>query len=180
MFEFRYEMYLRGIGTERLFSRLLTPMDKHIWFRFFESEEATRYLVNPKNNQGPSERAGLWIEKQLERYKKGEFGVQALIHNETQEFVGQCGLLLQEVDGKEELEVGYHIMPKFWNMGYATEAAKGFVEFNRVHHFSDSLISLIHINNYASQKVAEKCGMEFEKLTVWRGLNVLVYRLKQF
>jgi RimJ/RimL family protein N-acetyltransferase len=37
----------------------------------------------------------------------------------------------QDVDGAEELEVGYHFNKAFWGRGLATEAARGCMEYAR-------------------------------------------------
>ena len=44
------------------------------------------------------------IQKQLDRYAPQRYGLHKLIHRETGEFIGCCGLLLQEVDGRERLK----------------------------------------------------------------------------
>lgn len=38
--------------------------------------------------------------------------MNALIHKETGIFIGQCGLLKQMVDGIDELEIGYSLLPE--------------------------------------------------------------------
>jgi RimJ/RimL family protein N-acetyltransferase len=41
----------------------------------------------------------------------------------TNRLVGQCGLLIQNIDNIERLEIGYSILPEFWNQGFASESA---------------------------------------------------------
>jgi len=38
--------------------------------------------------------------------------MNVLIHKQTGEFIGQYGLLIQNVDNTEELEVAYSIIPQ--------------------------------------------------------------------
>jgi RimJ/RimL family protein N-acetyltransferase len=106
--------------------------------------------------------------------------MQALIHRQTGAFIGQCGLLAQEVDGVQELEVGYHIFYKYWGQGYAPEAAKGFLQHAFENKLADSLISIIDVRNLKSQRVAEKNGLVREKQTRWSELDVFVYRISAF
>jgi [ribosomal protein S5]-alanine N-acetyltransferase len=122
-------------------------------------------------------RARHWIEKQLGRYAANTLGHQALIHKETGAFIGQSGLLLQEVDGRQEIEVGYHIFMKYWGQGYAPEAARAFMAYGFEQEGVDSIISIIDTRNTNSQRVAEKNGLQREKETSWSGLQVYVYRI---
>ena len=118
-----------------------------------------------------------WIDIQLSRYQNNRFGHKALINKQTNEFVGQCGLLTQEVEGEVKIEIGYHILPKYWGNGYATEAARSFRDYAFNNKISNSLISIIDVRNIASQKVATKIGMNKTKQIRYFGLDVYVYRI---
>jgi RimJ/RimL family protein N-acetyltransferase len=87
-------------------------------------------------------------------------------------------LLVQTVDGKEELEIAYSIMPEYWNQGYATEAAGKCRDFARENHLRDSLISIINVRNARSEKVAMHIGMTREKTTVYDGNTVNIFRIQ--
>ena len=43
----------------------------------------------------------------IEHYKKFGFGLWAVIHKETNDFLGQCGLTIQDLNGAKFLEIGY-------------------------------------------------------------------------
>ena len=92
-------------------------------------------------------------------------------------YVGHAGLLTQEVDGHEVTEIAYWFLRRHWNRGLATEAAAAC----RDHGFDvlgrESLCSLIRPANLASRRVAEKLGMRCERRTVWKGVDVCVYRV---
>ena len=94
----------------------------------------------------------------------------------TGEFVGLCGLLTQEVDGKMELEIGYHLLPGQWHKGFATEAAVFCKAFAREKALAPSVISLIDPDNLPSQRVAERNGLQLERTTLFRGKPARVYR----
>ena len=86
---------------------------------------------------------------------------------------------MQEVDRETEIEVGYHIFKRFWGQGFAPEAAKLFIDYAFKNNLSNSIISIININNIRSQQVAEKNGLVREKQTNWLDLNVYIYRIKK-
>lgn len=150
--------------------------DVTTWAMFFDDEEAAAFL--PTFGLSSShERAKYWIQRQLDRYKENSFGLQALIDKKTNQFVGQCGLVKQEVDEQIEIEVGYHIFKQFWGQGYAPEAAKLFIEYAFENNLADSIISIIDIGNIKSQIVADKNGLKREKRIKWNNNDVYIYRI---
>lgn len=104
--------------------------------------------------------------------------MNALVCKTTEAFVGIAGLLLQTVDDIQELEIGYSILPKHWKKGYATEAAIKCKDHAIANKLSDSLISIIHIDNVPSQKVATNNGMVLDKITTYRDNPVHIYRIR--
>lgn len=168
--------YQDKLESERLVTRKLTKNDAAIWADFFSDNEAIEFL--PYN--GPisnSERAVEWVDKQINRYEENTYGLQALINKRTNDFVGQCGLLIQEVDDTKELEVGYHILKKYWGQGYAPEAARLFIDYAFKNNWAESIISIIDKRNLKSKRVAEKNGLEMEKQTTWRNITVEIFRI---
>lgn len=169
--------YPPKLVTERIVIRPLRLEDALSWTEFLNNPEATALF--PPDMMASPDRAQIWIERQIQRYAAGQYGLAALIHRETGEFLGQCGLLAQVVDDQAELEVGYHLMPQHWHQGYATEAAQAFRDWGFEHGLADSIISIINQKNVASQAVATRNGMTRRKATVWRDIEVFVYRIQR-
>jgi RimJ/RimL family protein N-acetyltransferase len=92
-----------------------------------------------------------------------ELGLWATIHKASGRFIGRCGLLPWTIDGAQEVEVAYAIAREFWGMGLATEAAEAILQYGFQRLNFTRLICLIDAENIASQKVATKIGMAFEK-----------------
>lgn len=169
-------LYEDNLETERLRTRFLTTDDIKIWAEFSTDEEAIAYF--PMAVYGTHEESARhWIERQLTRYAGQRYGMQALIDKKTNAFVGMCGLMTQTVDDTIELEVGYHVLKKYWGRGYAPEAAKLFIHYAFAHDLSDSVVSIIDVGNLNSQRVAEKNGLIREKQTRYDGLDVYLYRI---
>lgn len=103
--------------------------------------------------------------------------MNALIEKKSGKLIGHCGLLVQTVDEKTELEIGYSLLPEFWNRGYASEAAKKCRDFAFENKFSESLISIISKTNIPSQRVAAHNGMKLEKVTDYHGNAVFIFRI---
>jgi [ribosomal protein S5]-alanine N-acetyltransferase len=103
----------------------------------------------------------------------------ALILRSNQKLIGYCGFFLQTMDGVEELEIAYRLDPSYWGEGLATEAVCAV----RDHAFDDlhlaRVISLIHLDNIASRRVAEKNGMTAERETIFRGFPTIVFGISR-
>jgi ribosomal-protein-alanine N-acetyltransferase len=173
MTQYNYE---DGLISDRLYTRKLVAEDAEAWASFFKDPEAIAYFPDA-GGASPEERAVNWIEFQLTRYREQRFGLQALIHKTTGEFIGQCGLLAQIVDGEPEVEVGYHIFKKHWGQGYAPEAAKLFLDYGFKNLDTDSIVSIIDARNERSQSVANKNHLLREKQTTWSSLDIFIYRI---
>ncbi len=94
---------------------------------------------------------------------------------ETDELIGDCGLVRQTVDGRTEIEIGYHIHKKYWSRGFATEAAKACKAYGFHQLHFNKLICLIDPKNIPSIRVAEKIGFTKEKEVFIFGKNHAVY-----
>ena len=106
------------------------------------------------------EEAHAWLGRQQERYRTDGFGLWAVVQKESGAMIGQCGLTMQDVNGRQLLEIGYLFEKAHWHRGYATEAAaacKAYA-FDVLH--ADSVCSIIRDTNIASQNVARRNGMQ--------------------
>ena len=101
-----------------------------------------------------------WYEKNRNRYHEHGFGLWAVIHKETNDFLGQCGLTIQDIHGEKYLEIGYLFKKNHWHKGYAVEAASGCKKYAFEILKADKVYSIIRENNIASQNVAKRIGMK--------------------
>jgi RimJ/RimL family protein N-acetyltransferase len=141
----------------------------------FSDPVAMRYYPNTKSRQEAEE----WVRRVQESYRDHGFGLWVAVLEDSGEFVGQCGLTVQEVEGKEEIEIGYLFLRKSWGQGLATEAARA----ARDHGFHmpgcERLVSLIDPGNLASRRVAAKVGLTLER-EVWKwNKEICVYAIRK-
>lgn len=163
------------LQTERVALREFAPEDAAALAEILCDRENMRFYPRPFCPREVEE----WIEMSLARYRRDAFGLWAMILKSEQRLIGDCGLLVQEVDGAHETEIGYHLHRAYQGQGLATEAACAC----RDHAFSmlglARVISLIRPENLPSRGVAERVGMTVEKETIFRGLPHLVYAVKR-
>lgn len=127
------------------------------------------------------DRAGVqhWIAKNIERYRRDGHGLWAMLRKGSSGLIGDCGCVLQEVDGANEVEVGYHVRRDLWGNGYATEAARACMEYAFAKLGAQRVISIIRPENVQSRRVAEKNGMMCEKTIFWRNYNHCIYVIRR-
>jgi RimJ/RimL family protein N-acetyltransferase len=163
-----------GVTTERTLFRHSAMEDIAWWMEYINSAAAIRFMPFTVGSEADCR---AFIQRSLDRRVNDGSGLNAIIERGTGRPVGMIGLLTQVVDGVDELEVGYHLLPSAWGNGFATESAIACREFAREHRCAPSVISLIDHQNLASQSVARRNGMVYEKDTVHRGVPAMVWRV---
>ncbi|MGC8550809.1 MAG: GNAT family N-acetyltransferase [Acidobacteriaceae bacterium] len=159
------------LTTPRLLLRRLTPEDKPALYALLGNPETMRWYPRPWT----PEEIDLWLTRQFAMYPDGS-GKFAVTLSTTGEFLGDCGPTWFDVDGVQELEIGYRFLPQHWNQGYATESAAAVLAYTQTTLKVPNPISLIRPGNLPSRRVAEKNGAQLEKTVFWRDYDHGVYR----
>lgn len=159
--------------TERLILRKLTQSDFVDLCRILKDDE----VMYAYEGAFSDDEVQAWLDRQLERYQKDGFGLNAVILKENCEMIGQCGLTMQEIPGRRVVEIGYLFQKKYWHRGYATEAAKACREYAFCDLKVDEVFSIIRDSNTASQNVAKRNGMIRRETFVkhYRGVDMPHY-----
>ncbi|MFZ3454540.1 GNAT family N-acetyltransferase [Arthrobacter sp. 7Tela_A1] len=141
-------------NTARLRFREMTPADLELMSGLLGDPEVMTYYPAPKTR----EESASWIQWNQDNYATYGHGLW-IVETHDGEFVGDCGLTWQKVNGRPELEVGYHTRTPLQGRGYATEAATACKDLACNDLQADTLVAIIHPQNTASRRVAEKLGM---------------------
>ena len=149
------------LRTARLDLREMNDDDLDDMAALLGDAEVMRYYPRPRTR----DEAKAWIDWNRGLYAERGHGLWYVALRETGEFVGDCGLVPQEVDGRWEIEVGYHVVPRHWRKGFAAEAAAACRDHARDVLGVDRLIALINPDNAPSQAVARRIGLRHEKDT---------------
>ena len=147
--------------TKRLTIRLLAEPDVPVLASIWSDPQVTHYMGGPRVFE---ELCSGFTQDLLTKPPK--FDLWPVVERSSGIVIGHCGLLPKTVDGGDEVELVYVIAAAFWGRGYATEAAMAIRDCAFRSLGAARLVSLIDPLNRASEKVAEKVGMKFDRDTV--------------
>jgi len=161
------------LETERLILRSFRQEDIDAMAQLFANPDFMRFSLGVFTER---QKTVDFIEKVMGWDRAGMPSQFAVVLRDESTVLGYCGFHHHpEVPG--EVEIGYRLHPDYWNRGLITEAARAV----RDHAFADlklpRVISLVHPENIASRRVAEKNGMKVEKEITFRGFPTLVYAI---
>jgi ribosomal-protein-alanine N-acetyltransferase len=179
------------LQTPHLQLREFIPEDVDALSQILSDPETMRYYPAPHGRAG-YDRAGveLWIERNRQRYQNDGVGLWAMElkktielkktqNMNTPELVGDCGIVLQQIEAEHLYEIGYHLRRDLWGQGLATEAAIACRDWAFANLKTDRLISLIRPENLPSRRVAERVGMTIWREVNWHGLHHYVYSIEK-
>lgn len=161
------------IETPRLLLRPMRSDDLDALFEVWGDPQAMRFYPHPHSRDEVVE----LIERQFARYATNGHGLYTVVLKPAGEIVGDCGPTIQRVEEVDEIEVGYHFIPRFWGHGYAAEAAQACRDWAFRNRPCPRVISLIRPENVPSQNVARRNGMSVANRVVWRELEHDVWQI---
>jgi RimJ/RimL family protein N-acetyltransferase len=133
--------------------------------------EQMRFYPRPKTRD---EVRG-WLAWNLSLYEEHGFGTWCLESLTDDEFAGYCGIRPLVLDGRREVELAWHVKKTHWNQGLATEAARVSTQLGFDRFGLSRLVAIIHPDNGASRRVAEKLGMVEERSLIHDGEPIVLY-----
>ena len=102
---------------------------------------------------------GEWIERSLVSYAANGFGRWAILDRDSDEIIGDCGIVAAEMAGRSLFDLGYILHHTRWGRGLAVEAAAAVMN----HGFATLGLPALHANmaedHHGSRRVAERLGM---------------------
>jgi ribosomal-protein-alanine N-acetyltransferase len=165
------------IETGRLVLRRFTPEDAADNYRICTDPENMRFMGRQPDSV---EFERYHIRRHIANYyDRHGFGLWAAVLKETGRLIGRCGLLYQQIEDTQEVEVTYLIDRRYWGKGLATEAAREAVKLGFEKYKFPRIVAVINPENVASVRVAEKIGMKYERDVMFKDFGeVAMYALK--
>lgn len=110
-----------------------------------------------------------WVNKQYSLATKETARIMlAVTLKGSGTLIGMVGIGNKE-EVENEIEIAYFISEEYSGNGYITEAAKAMLSWAFETLGMEYIIAIVELDNYSSQRVAEKCG--FEKIELRMILN---------
>jgi ribosomal-protein-alanine N-acetyltransferase len=159
------------LETPRLVLRRLTRDDVDALAAIYRDPEVMRFFPKTLTREETAEQ----VDRIVRSYEERGYGLWATILKEDNRLIGRSGLLMQEIEGEPMLEVAYLLDRAVWRRGLGTEVARAISDFAAARYRPPRLVSLVHPDNVASQRVAERNGMRHERDVVFRGLLHRLY-----
>jgi RimJ/RimL family protein N-acetyltransferase len=161
------------LETERLRLRPYRLEDLDHLHAMFSDPEHMRWYPAPFDREGTR----AWLEYTLEQYEEVGFYLWIVEDRVSAGFLGTAGPAIRQVDGVQEVEIGWHTRPGRKGEGIAPEAGAAARDWAFANIEVDHLISLIRPENEPSRRVAEKIGMRVDREVDYHGFRHLVYRV---
>ena len=141
--------------TDRLLFRTFTEDDAPLIYELNLDPDVIRYTLDPMVDLAHAKK--ILDEVILPQYKLYGHGRWAVHLKSDLTFIGWCGL--KYLAERNEVDIGYRFMKKFWGQGYATEAAIATLQYGQDKLGLKRIVGRALPANKASIKVLEKCGM---------------------
>jgi RimJ/RimL family protein N-acetyltransferase len=160
------------LETERLRLRAFRRSDLDAYCAMNADPEVLRYLGSEPWDRGRTLRH---MYLTLGQWELGGTGWWALEHKETGTFVGRVGFT--GPDCWPGFELAWALARPFWGRGYATESAREALAYAFDIQAKERVISLIHPENRASIRVAERIGERLAGRIDHFGREMLCYAI---
>ena len=161
------------LHSERLILRMLRQSDFEAYAEMCADPEVMRYIGDGQ----PLARPLAWrnLAMMVGHWSLRGYGLWAAEERSSGALVGRIGFWNPE--GWPGFELGWMLRRSFWGRGYATEGARTALQFAFTQLRQPHVISLIHPDNAASIRVAQRLGECLHENTDVMGKPALVYRI---
>ena len=123
------------------------------------SESQTREYLTRNLKHWDENNSGLWI-----------------LRDADGAIAGRCVLRHLDVEGTDEVELGYGLHTRYWGRGLATEVAKELLRLGRTKLARETLVAVTRPENLGSQRVLVKTGLAVEREIKYDGVPHLLFR----
>ena len=151
------------LSTERLLIRPFIEADRESLISIISNPQVMRFsLKGPISIEETREQMR---DKDISFYEEENYGMLGVTRKIDNAFIGYAGLLKQEIDGEEKIEISYLLHPDYWKQGFAIEAATAIVDYAFIKIGLKELIAIVDPENIDSIKLAVKLGMKMSNNT---------------
>jgi ribosomal-protein-alanine N-acetyltransferase len=167
-------MTLDTFSTARLRAERLTDAHLPELRRMDQDSRYMAHLGGVRDGEGTA----AYLRRNLEHWAEYGFGLWMLRDSETGAMVGRAVLRHLDVEGVDEVEVGYGLVPEVWGRGLATEVARACVSLGRERLGLGTIVAVTRVDHEASQRVMRKAGLVYEREYLHAGTPHVLFRTR--
>ncbi len=160
-------------ASERLAFYPITEDDAAIMVDLNSDPEVIRYTGDSAFES--VEAARLFFRERVAQYTRVGYGRWKVYLRDSGEFIGWCGLKFHDEEGITD--VGYRFFQRYWGNGYGSEACAATLRYGFVALNLPEIYAHARVENIASCRILEKCGMQYQKTIQECGGDARVYKL---
>jgi RimJ/RimL family protein N-acetyltransferase len=170
-----------NLDTARLLLREWRATDAEVFARINADPLVGRYIRGRSETRAETD---AFLSRIAEHWERWGYGLWAVEYKTDRQFIGFMGFGHHRLF-PDEVEIGWRLDPRYWGRGLATEGALTALDAGWSDYEFKSVISIIHAENTASRRVAEKLGMaislesEYDHPETGRPIPTVIYRARR-
>ena len=152
---------MTDLETERLILRRFTVDDAQFILTLVNEPSFLRYIGDKKIRKLEDARQYI-LNGPVASYERNDFGLCLVELSESQMPIGMCGLLK-----RNELphpDIGFALLPEFWNKKFAFEAAAAVLQDARERLKLQRILAITSLDNDASINLLQRLGFSFDRI----------------
>jgi [ribosomal protein S5]-alanine N-acetyltransferase len=146
--------------TERLMIRAMSLDDSAFIFELYNSPKFIKY-IGDRNIRTLSDAENYIRNRFLPQFEKLGYGNYLVVTKDGNQKIGGVGIF--EREGLDIVDIGFSLLERFEGKGYAYEAALMVKSIGMDEFGLKKLSAITTKDNFSSQKLIEKLGLEFQK-----------------
>ena len=160
------------LETERLLLRRFTVNDAQFILTLLNEPSFLRY-IGDKKVRTLADAEQYILNGPIASYERNGFGLYVMELRESHTPIGMCGLLKREE--LPDPDIGFALLPGFWNQGFAFEAAFAVLNDARETLRLPRILAITSLDNDASIKLLERLGFRFERVVTKDGEQLRLF-----
>jgi len=149
------------LETERLSLRELTVDDAEFIMTLLNEPSFLRYIGDKKVRNLDDARQYI-LNGPVASHERHGFGLNCVELRGSRTPIGMCGLLKR--DELPDPDIGFALLPDFWNKGFAFEAAEAVLKDARERLQIQRILAITSLDNEASINLLKRLGFRFEEV----------------
>ncbi|KXT78365.1 GNAT family N-acetyltransferase [Streptococcus sp. DD13] len=156
---------------ENLLLRPFSYEDLDSFYHMVSSEENIPFLFPPLSTKTEAE------ELFVASFLREPLGTWAIVQKVNHELIGAIRFE-KIVEGKMQAELGYFLNKNYWGQGIMTQVVQNLVYLSFYHLELQELVIVTHLENKASQRVAQKAG--FRRFRQYKGSDRYTHQVRDY